>query len=244
MPTSSNKRKRGQQRAAGKKTAQEELLPEVAAMLKAAGSTITEGATIRILNEVFGTNNVALINNTWTDVNDKELSVEELQKVWKEWAEEIYVDEYILRDALHTGAPQTAKYHFMPALRNNPILMQRYQDVADAVGCKIAHGFSIYYMRVKDSRKRGENHGGARFHPDSFWVKECKFRLLDTLFTPEDGDKIFYIKDMETKETAGFTIPHGSMLLLTSLAAGNHGGKYEHAVVGGQGTAFNAIDLL
>jgi len=245
MSTSSNKRKRGQQRATGKKTTQqEELLPEVADMIKAAGSVITADTSIRLLNKVCRTNNVVLINNTWTDSNDRELTNAEFQKVWEEWAREIYVDEFVQRNALNTGAPQTAKYHVLPAIQNNPILMHRYQDVADAVGCEIVHAFSIYYMRVNDKRKRGKFHGGAQFHPDSFWEKESKFRLLDTLFTSEDGDKIFTIKDMETGEEAGFTIPHGSMLLLTSLAAGNHGDKYQHAVTGGQGTAFNAIDLL
>ena len=98
-------------------------------------------------------------------------------------------------------------------------------------------------MRVKNKRARAVFHGGTKFHGDDFRFKGTKFRLLDTMFDPLEGFKIFTLKDTTTGETASFTVPHGTMLLLTSLAAGNHGNKYQHHVTGGQGTCFIAADL-
>lgn len=212
-------------------------------MFAAAGSVVTKESSYKLLNEVVDSNNVMMIHRPWTDMNNKPLTDDEFQEVWAKFSKQMFTDEFVSRNALTSGPPSLFKCHVLVVLDDNPIVKKRITEVADAIGCDIVQCFSIYYMRVKDVRERAVFHGGVDFHPDSFSVKEAKFRLLDTMFDPLEGDKIFTLKDMTTGESASFTVPHGTMLLLTSLAAGNHGGKYQHKVTGGQGTCFISADL-
>ena len=212
-------------------------------MFAAAGSVVDKDSSYELLNELVDSNNVTIIHRPWTDLNGDPLTDDEFQKVWADFSKEIFTDELTSRDALTSGEPSFYKFHVKPVLERHPIVKKRIQDVADAMTRPIAQVFSIYYMRVKN-KQRAPFHGGTRYHGDDFAVKGTKFRLLDTMFDPLEGLKIFTLRDVTTGETASFTVPHGTMLLLTSLAAGNHGDKYQHHVTGGEGTCFIATDLL
>lgn len=47
----------------------------------------------------------------------------------------------------------------------------------------------------------------------------------------------------KVKRSVTITIPHGTVIVMSSLMAGNHGNKYMHSIGGAWGTYYMGINL-
>ena len=216
------------------------LNPEEVQKYLAAAGVEYESGEQRILDELVGHGKLAVMHLPWTNCDDKLMRDEEIYKLTEDFYKAIFIVEYKNRDALASGAPWF-RFRVMDIIEDYPIIKRRVDYIAKLIGGSIVTvGFTFY--RHVEKKHQAVNSGGAGPHYDSM-LYNAKIRALDTIGTPVTGkDKKMTFKEMKTDESVTITVPHSTVIYMSSECCGNHGEKYKHSVADAHGTGFFVID--